>query len=60
MGDNAELELCPFCGGVAQGRIAIICPERWCIECDGCGVYIIADTKDEVIEKWNSRIYNSA
>ena len=59
MADNI-LELCPFCGGIAEGELRIISPSTWIVECCGCGVMMFGKTRGEVIEKWNSRIYNSA
>lgn len=61
------LKDCPFCGNVAmiyeipahKHVIATFMPEHkgsWAIECT-CGSGFISDTKDEVIQKWNSRIH---
>jgi len=46
-----EMKPCPFCGAPAKsitiGSPGITCPKGCC--------YIIRDTREEVIEKWNRR-----
>lgn len=61
-----ELKPCPFCAGEAflheipphKHLLATFMPDHkgsWVIECAGCGIGIINEGKDAVIEAWNRR-----
>lgn len=63
--ENIELKPCPFCGALPRKyeieahthAIAEFMPDHegsWCIEC-ACGSGFVAESKEEVIEKWNRR-----
>ena len=44
---------CPFCGGEAIVRGSIVTYDH--VACRKCNSAMIGDTKEEAIEKWNTR-----
>lgn len=56
-----KLQLCPFCGGKADGPTD---PWPHMIVCSGCGASVkgfgfAEDGKREAVEKWNRRAANN-
>lgn len=65
-----KLKDCPLCGSKASGYVISVdtqesplllmsleIPKACFIECDNCGVSICRDSVEEVIDAWNSRIF---
>ena len=50
-----KIKPCPFCGGIANFFVepdAYDFDHYW-LQCRKCQGYVIADTADEAVEKWN-------
>ena len=56
---SAKLKPCPFCGEKAY--LATYYPgterEYFVIECSGCGVQTLPDTRQNLVEIWNTRVH---
>ena len=47
---------CPHCGGKAGLWQAY--DSSWCVQCDRCGASTMRFDKDEVIKRWNRRVWH--
>lgn len=47
---------CPFDGSTADFGTRPNEQTKWSIHCDRCTAYVVADTRDAVISKWNTRL----
>lgn len=60
--NNTKLEPCPFCGEAEDDNLELTYPRSegvYQIECLYCGASVFDNTKEDVIEKWNTRTIDS-
>lgn len=57
LGKSNNIKPCPFCGS-EEGENVILCYNypKYRIACIPCGVVMLADRKDKIIENWNNRL----